>query len=125
MNGGRRLDRSPAMGRYYRSSEGAPCLEYSSRSASPPAWASPRRGGPMRAGYPTAYLLSRPAVARVQIGQRRPGAVVMMIQNGAADARDIEEAQLPREEAGDRRLVGRGEHRPARSAPPGDFVTEL
>src|SRR5438105_4540195 len=76
-------------------------------------------------GFPTNYLLSRPPVERVKLCQGRAGAEIVMIQNVAAGARDIEEAQLAGQEQADRGLVGRVEHGPAGPAAAGNFKTEI
>ena len=86
--------------------------------------ASVRRGASETA-VPTAYLLSRPAVADGKFRQRRRRAVVMMIQGRAASARHVRESQFSGEEALHGRLVGGVEHRSASAAAPGHLIAQL
>ena len=74
---------------------------------------------------PTAYLLSRPAVAGGEFRQRRRRAVMMMIQGRAAGARHVEESQFPGQEALHGRLVGGVEDRPAGAAAAGHLIAQL
>src|SRR5262249_20301642 len=74
---------------------------------------------------PTAYLLSCPAVARGQVGQRRRGVVIMVIQGRPAGAGDVEEWQFPGQEAAYGRLVRGVEDGPAGAAASGDLISQL
>src|SRR4051794_30963324 len=74
---------------------------------------------------PTSYLLSCPAIEAGQFGQRRRGAIVMVIQSGTAGGDNVEEGQLARQELADRRLIGCVQHRAAGAALPRNFITQL
>src|SRR6516164_9295568 len=80
---------------------------------------------PVFAGYPTAYLLSRPAVESSQFSQAGPCAVGMMRQHVSAGARNVEETQVTRQETVYCRLIGRVENGPTGAAAPRDFITQL
>ena len=54
--------------------------------------------GPGSAAGPTAYLLSGPAIDGGQLGQRRRGVVMVMIEDRAASAGNVEEGQLAGQE---------------------------
>src|ERR1700722_1380234 len=74
---------------------------------------------------PTAYLLSRPAVADGQFRQRRRRAVMMMIQGRAAGARHIQKSQLPGQKAFHGRLIGGVEDRSTGAAAARYLITQL
>src|SRR4051794_7194992 len=92
------------------------------RGRAPPNRAPPNRAPPNRAaavhgaagradassiravrlrGYPTQNLLASPPIQGVQFAQARPFAVVMMIQDFAANLGNVEERQLPIQEGAD------------------------
>src|SRR5437879_10617529 len=80
------------------------------------AWAELLRWGP------TTYLLSRPAIDGVQFGQAWPGAIVMIGEHRATDARNIQECQLALEKAAHGFFVGGVEHGAAGPAAARDFI---
>ena len=49
----------------------------------------------------------------------------MIREHVPTNSRDVEEFQLARQKSHDRRLIGRIQHRPARSTPPGRLVSQL
>src|SRR6516225_660637 len=65
------------------------------------AWA---RASALR-GFPTNYLLPRPTVDATQLGQRRTGTEIMVIERRTAGARDVEETKLSLEKQADRGFV--------------------
>ena len=69
--------------------------------------------------------MSRPAVGRPELVQRRAGAVMVVCQDGPADAGDVEKAELAGQEPADGGLVGRVQHRPAGAAAAGDLIAQL
>ncbi len=81
--------------------------------------------GPGSWAVPTAYLLTCPAVASGQFGQRRRGTEVVGVQHRAAGAGDVKEFQVAGEEALDGGLVGGVQDRPAGAAAPRDLITQL
>src|SRR5262249_3217586 len=78
---------------------------------------------PIDLHFPTTYLLSSPAIGADQLGQRRPGIVIVMGKNFAADERDLQKTELVGEKPFDRCFVGGIENCPASSATLGHFIT--
>src|SRR5262245_23961468 len=79
----------------------------------------------VRGGSPTCYLLSRPPVNGAKLGQRRPGAVMMIREHLATNLRDLQKTEFTGKEPADRRLIRCVEHRAARAATPGSLVSQL
>src|SRR5262249_43053092 len=77
------------------------------------------------AGYPTTYLLSRPAVESGQLSQRGPGAVCMVRQHIAAGAGNIDKTQLTGQESADGGLIRGVEDGSTRAAPARNLITQF